>query len=65
MNADPIFTTEGDADAARALVKATPDAKLYLYPGNQHLFADSSVPSSAPMAAAEFLSRTVAFLRTR
>ena len=65
MDADPIFNDEGDADAARALVKAAPDAELYLYPGDQHYFADSSLPSYDPEAAALLLQRTLTFLEER
>jgi dienelactone hydrolase len=65
MDADPIFNDEGDADAARALVKEAPDAQLYLYPGDQHYFADSSLPSYDPEAAALLLDRTLTFLRSR
>ena len=44
MNADPFFAGE-DADAARALAGQATDAELFLYPGGQHLFAGSSLPS--------------------
>ena len=43
---------EGDIDAARALVAEAEDAELFLYPGDQHLFADSSLPSYDADAAA-------------
>jgi dienelactone hydrolase len=65
MDADPIFNDEGDAEAARALVKEAPDAELYLYPGDQHYFADSSLPSYDAGAAALLLERTLTFLRSR
>jgi len=65
MDADPIFNEEGDADAARALVKEAPDAELYLYPGDQHYFADSSLPTYDAGAAALLLDRTLTFLRSR
>ncbi|GAB3808551.1 dienelactone hydrolase family protein [Micromonospora zhanjiangensis] len=47
MDADPIFALEGDIDAARELVKTVgPElAELYVYPGDKHLFTDSSLPS--------------------
>jgi dienelactone hydrolase len=45
MDADPIFAGEGDVDAARALVAASDDAQLFVYPGDVHLFCDSSLPS--------------------
>ncbi|MFD7498357.1 dienelactone hydrolase family protein [Streptomyces sp. NPDC059832] len=65
MEADRLFTDEGDADAARALVDEAADAELHLYPGDQHLFADNSLPSYDAEAAALLLVRTLAFLRSR
>jgi dienelactone hydrolase len=63
MDADPIFVGEGDIDAARALVATTDRAELFLYPGDQHCFADSSLPSYDADAAALLLHRTLMFLR--
>lgn len=63
MDADPIFVGDGDIDAARALVASTEQAELFLYPGDQHYFADSSLPSYDPDATALLLQRTLAFLR--
>ena len=51
MDADPFFAEEGDLDAARALVASTDQAELFLYPGDQHLFADASLPSYDAAAA--------------
>lgn len=65
MEADRLFTDEGDADAARALVDEAADGELYLYPGDQHLFADSSLPSYDAGGAALLLDRTLAFLGSR
>lgn len=62
MDADPIFAGEGDIDAARALVDQAEDAELVLYPGDQHYFADSSLPSYVPDAAALLTQRTLSFL---
>ena len=62
MDADPIFVGEGDIDAARALVESTEDAELYLYPGDQHYFADSSLPGYDESAAALLTQRVLAFL---
>jgi dienelactone hydrolase len=62
MDADEFFAGEGDLDAARALVQATPDAELFLYPGNRHLFADSSLPSYDEQAAALLTERVLSFL---
>ena len=64
MDADPIFVGEGDIDAARALVESTDQAELFLYPGEQHYFADSTLPSYDPDAAARLLDRTLTFLRS-
>ena len=65
MDADPIFVDEGDIDAARALVASTTDAELFLYPGDQHYFADSSLPSYRADAAALLQQRVLEFLATR
>ena len=65
MDADPFFFGEGDIDAARALVESAAQAELFLYPGDQHLFADSSLPSYEPDAAALLTRRVLDFLATR
>jgi dienelactone hydrolase len=62
MDADPSFVDEGDIDAARALVESTPDAELFLYPGDRHLFADNSLPSYDPAAADLLVTRVLDFL---
>lgn len=63
MDADPFFADEGDIDAARALVAAVgPSAELFVYPGDRHLFADSSLASYDPAAAALLTERVLAFL---
>jgi len=62
MDADPIFVGEGDIDAARTLVAETSDAQLFLYPGEQHYFADSSLPSYDAEATALLLQRVLGFL---
>jgi dienelactone hydrolase len=64
MSADPLFIGE-DSDAARALVDHAKDSELFLYPGEQHLFADSSLPSYDPDAAALLTQRVLDFLRAR
>jgi hypothetical protein len=45
------ISPERRSETTRALVQATDDAELFLYPGKQHLFADSSVPSYDEHAA--------------
>ncbi|MEU4348095.1 dienelactone hydrolase family protein [Streptomyces sp. NPDC023838] len=62
MDGDAYFVDEGDIDAARALVASAPDAELFLYPGKQHLFADSSLPSYTEEAGALLTRRALAFL---
>ena len=65
MDADPIFAGEGDIDAARELAGQAEGAELFLYPGDQHYFADSSLPSYDPDATALLLRRVLDFLRPR
>jgi dienelactone hydrolase len=62
MEADDIFTHEGDLDAARALVSAASSGHLFLYPGTAHLFADDSLPSFDAHATALLLERVLALL---
>jgi len=62
MDNDPIFVGEGDVDAAREIVEKVDDAELFLYPGDQHYFADSSLPSYDAEATALLTSRVLAFL---
>ena len=65
-----VHGKEGDAffdedlEAARALVDSTDDAELYLYPGDEHLFADSSLPAYDAAAAALLTERVLEFLDT-
>jgi dienelactone hydrolase len=65
MDKDPMFVGEGDIEAARQIVDSTDDAELFLYPGDQHYFADSSLPSYDPDATALLTRRVLDFLRTR
>jgi len=65
MDGDPFFAGEGDIDAARALVDEAEDAELFVYPGDQHLFADSSLASYDPEAAALLTQRVLEFLSAR
>ncbi|MBY4589188.1 MULTISPECIES: dienelactone hydrolase family protein [Rhizobium] len=65
MDNDPIFVGEGDIDAAREIVAKVDDAELFLYPGDQHYFADSSLPSYDADATALLVTRVLAFLDRR
>lgn len=64
MDADPVFVGEGDIGFAREVVESAGQGRLFLYPGDQHCFADRTLPSYDPDAAALLLSRTLAFLRS-
>jgi dienelactone hydrolase len=52
----------GDVDIARELAETIEGAELFLYPGDRHLFADSSLPDYDEAAAALLKSRVLAFL---
>jgi dienelactone hydrolase len=60
MDQDPIFALEGDIDAARELVETVGPglAELFVYPGDGHLFTDSSLPSYDADAAALVVRRS-------
>ena len=62
MDADPFFAEEGDIDAARALVEEADDGELFVYPGDRHLFTDSSLPTYDAEAAALVTKRVLDFL---
>ncbi|MBJ2119737.1 dienelactone hydrolase family protein [Arthrobacter sp. MSA 4-2] len=62
MEQDPFFAGEGDLEAARALTSAAADAGLFLYPGAEHLFTDSSLPSYDAAATALLTRRVLDFL---
>ena len=62
MDNDPIFVGEGDIDAAREIVEKAGDAQLFLYPGDRHYFADSSLPSYDAEATRLLTDRVLAFL---
>lgn len=62
IETDPIFVGEGDIAAARNLIAQTTHGELFLYPGDQHLFVDSSLPAYDAGATALLLNRVLAFL---
>ncbi len=62
MESDPFFADEGDLDAARELLDSVAGAELFTYPGKEHLFADSSLPSYEEAASTLLMSRVIAFL---
>ena len=64
MDKDPFFAQEGDIDAARELVASVgPElGALFVYPGDQHLFTDSALPSYDAAATELVLERSLGFL---
>jgi dienelactone hydrolase len=60
VDADPFFAE--DLEAAQALVHSTDLAEVFLYPGEEHLFADSSLPAYDAAAAVLLTERVLAFL---
>ena len=61
-DADPFFLE--DLEAAQALAGSSETAELFLYPGEEHLFADSSLPAYDAEAAALLTERVLTFLET-
>jgi dienelactone hydrolase len=55
--------SQEDLPAARDLVEVAENAELFLYPGDAHLFADSSLGDFDAQAAALLEERTLAFLQ--
>ena len=62
MDADEFFAGDGDIDAAREIAEKVKDAELFVYPGDRHLFEDSSLPSYDAEAAALLTKRVLEFL---
>ena len=65
MDADPMFVGEGDLDAAREVGDSAEHGELFLYRGDQHYFADSSLPSYDEDAATLLTKRVLEFLGSR
>ena len=61
MEADE-WALEGDLDAAHELAETIEGAELFLYPGDRHLFADSSLPEYDESAATLLTQRVLSFL---
>ncbi|MEH0969660.1 dienelactone hydrolase family protein [Micromonospora sp. CPCC 205546] len=64
MDADPFFALEGDIEPARELVGIAGSdlGELFVYPGDRHLFTDSTLPSYDAGATALVLRRSREFL---
>lgn len=65
MDTDPYFAGEGDVDAAREIVAGAESVELFLYRGDQHCFADRTLPSYVPAAADLLMTRVKGFLAER
>jgi dienelactone hydrolase len=61
MDADE-WALEGDLDVARELDETVESAELFLYPGDRHLFSDSSLPAYDERAATLLKQRALSFL---
>jgi len=62
MEGDPFFGLEGDLDAGRELVSSIDDGELFVYPGDVHLFTDSSLPGHDPAATRLVVDRALGLL---
>ena len=64
MDEDPFFAKEGDLESAENFVEGEGKdvAQLFTYPGNKHLFTDSSLRSHDPEARALVMERMIKFL---
>ena len=62
MERDPFFGLEGDVDAARELVAQAEDGELFVYPGDVHLFTDSTLRGYDEAATALVVQRALELL---
>lgn len=61
MEGDEFFGLE-DLEPARAFAATRDDVEVFTYPGDQHLFVDSSLPAWDATAAAQVDERVLPFL---
>jgi dienelactone hydrolase len=61
MRDDPWF--KEDAEAAQELATSVPSSELFLYPGDKHLFADSSLADYDEGATKLAMQRVLGFLK--
>jgi dienelactone hydrolase len=64
MEADELAVRDGDLDVARELADTIESAELFLYPGDRHLFADSSLPDYDESATTLVRQRMLDLLAT-
>ena len=59
---DEFFGLDADIEAAREIAATVPDAELFVYPGDAHLFTDRSLPSYDQEQAGLVVARVLEFL---
>lgn len=62
MEDDALLLADGDLDVARDLADTVDEARLFLYPGDGHLFADPGLPDYDAGAALLLEYRVLGFL---
>ncbi len=62
MEADALMLADGDMAVARELAATVPGADLHLYPGDGHLFADSTLPDFDAAATDLLVARMLELL---
>ncbi|WJY28298.1 dienelactone hydrolase family protein [Sporosarcina trichiuri] len=60
---DHFFADEEDLEAAQKITEASDSGELFLYPGDQHFFADNSQPGYDADATAQMVERMLSFLK--
>ena len=63
MDADHWVLDDGDLENARRLADEVEDVELFLYPGDRHLFADSTLPDYDDEAATLLKQRVLTVLQ--
>ena len=63
MPGHPATSSSGCPEGSGELISLADDGQLFLYPGSQHYFADSALPSYDPDATALLIQRVLDFLR--
>lgn len=58
------WVQEGDLDAGRELAASVEGVDIFLYPGDRHLFSDSSLPDYDETASRLLKKRVLGFLET-
>lgn len=62
MDADPEFIDAGDLEMAQPFLDSHDEVELFLYPGNGHLFTDSSLAAYDEGATKLVVERSLGFL---